>query len=61
MKVVAKKKWGRDRKILKKLYSTICRTKIDYGCQIYNTASAGRLKKLDSIHREGIKIYIEVY
>ena len=31
--------------------------KIDYGCQLYNTASAGRTKKLDSIHREGIRIY----
>ena len=41
----------------KKLYSAICRTKKDYGCQLYNTASAGRLKKIDSIHREGIRIY----
>ena len=30
---------------------------MDYGCQLYNTASTGRLKKLDSIHREGIRIY----
>ena len=30
---------------------------MDYGYQLYNTASAGRLKKLDSIHREGIRIY----
>ena len=36
-----------------KLYSALCRTKIDYGCQIYNTASAGRLKKLDNTHTEG--------
>ena len=35
----------------------MCRTKIDYGCQIYNTASIGRLKKLDSIQRKGIRIY----
>ena len=41
----------------KKLYNAICRTKIDYGCQLYNTASTGRTKKLDSIHREGIRIY----
>ena len=41
----------------KKLYSAICRTKIDYGSQIYNTASARRLKKLYSIHREGKRIY----
>ena len=26
-------------------------------CQLYNTASAGRLKKLDSIPSEGIRIY----
>ena len=39
------------------MYSAICRTKIDYDCQIYNTASAGRHKKLDSINREGIRIY----
>ena len=25
--------------------------------KIYNTASPGRLKKLDSIHREGLRIY----
>ena len=30
---------------------------MDYDCQLYNAASAGRLKKLDSIHREGIRIY----
>ena len=57
MKAIAGKKWGGDRKTLKKLYSAICRSKIDYGCQLYNTASAGRIKKLDSIHREGIKKY----
>ena len=30
---------------------------MDYGCQLYNPAFAGRLKKLDSIHREDIRIY----
>ena len=48
---------GMRSKNTKKLYSTIFRTKIDYGCQLYNTASAERLKKLDSIHREGVRIY----
>ena len=27
------------------------------GCQLYSTASPGRLKKLDRMHREGIRIY----
>ena len=30
---------------------------MDYDCQLYNTASVGRLKKLDNIHREGMIIY----
>ena len=38
IKVVAGRKWGGDQKTLKKLYSAICTTKINYGCQIYNTA-----------------------
>ena len=48
---------GRRSENPKKLYCAICRTKIDYGCQIYNTASEGKLKKLDSIHRKGMRIY----
>ena len=43
------------------MYSAIYRTKTDYGCQLYNTASAGRLKKLDSIHRDGIRIYTKAF
>ena len=43
IKVVAEKKWGEDRKTIKKLYSAIWRTKMDYDCQLYNTTSAGRL------------------
>ena len=58
--MVVGKKWG-DGKTLKKLYSSICRTKMDYGCQLYDIASPGRLKKLDSIHKEGIRIYTGVF
>ena len=55
--MVAGNNWGGDQKILKKPYSSICRTKLDYGCQIYRIASVGRLKKLGNMHREGIIIY----
>ena len=30
---------------------------MDYGCRVNNTVSAGRLKKLDSMHREDMRIY----
>ena len=32
IKLVAGIKWGGDQKILKKLYSVICRLQIDFGC-----------------------------
>ena len=57
IKIVMRKKCGANKKTLRKLYSTICRSKIDYGCQLYSTAIPGRLKKLDSVHSEGIRIY----
>ena len=34
---------------------------MDYGCQLYNIASVGRLMKLDNIHRGGIRIYTDVF
>ena len=30
---------------------------MDYGCQLYKTASTGSLKKLDNIHSKGIRVY----
>ena len=56
IKIVASKKWERDRRTLKRLYSAVYRSKMVYDCQLYSTASAWRLKKLNSIHRNGIKI-----
>ena len=52
---------GRRSEFPKKLYTEICRTPMSYDCQQYNTVSAGRLKKLDSIHSECIRIYTRVF
>ena len=55
IRVVAGKKW-RDQKTIKKTAQCNIK-KMGYGCQQYNTALPERLRKLDSIHREGIRIY----
>ena len=34
---------------------------MDYVCQLRNTASAVKLKKLDSVHGEDIRIYIGAF
>ena len=40
---------------MKILYGVVCRTNVEYGCKLHNTALPGRLKKLDSIRREIIR------
>ena len=40
----SRKEMGSRQKDPKKLYSAICRSKIDYGCQLYGTATKSRLK-----------------
>ena len=42
--VVAHLKWGGDRDTLLMLYRTIVRSKLDYGCIVYDTASSANLR-----------------
>ena len=37
------------------LYRTIVRSKLDYGCIVYGTASNANLRQLDSVHNAGLK------
>ena len=55
IKVVKEKGETRLKYSKKKNSSIICRSKMDYGCQIYSTVSSGRTKKLDSKHRKSIR------
>ena len=46
------------------MYSAVCRSKMDYGCQLYSTASLGRLKKNLVAYTEkceGIRIYTDAF
>ena len=52
--------WRRPEDI-KKLRIEIFRSKLDFGCQLYSNSTPEKLKKLDSIHREGIKIYMGAF
>ena len=48
--------WGADRKTLRHLYRATVLPVLDYGSQIYGSASYPKLKQLDSIHNEGARI-----
>ena len=43
------------------LYQTIVRSKLDYGCIVYGTASHTNLRQLDSIHNAGLRLALGAF
>ena len=56
LRVVSRINYGPDRKTLLQLYWAICKSKIDYGSQIYSSASLSTLDKLNSVHNQALRI-----
>ena len=61
IRVVAHLKWGGHRHTLLMLYRTIVRSKLDYGCTVYGTASNTNLRKLDSIHNARLRLALGAF
>ena len=61
LRVVAHTKWGGDRDTLLMLYRAIVRSKLDYGCIVYGSASSSNLKKLNSIHNTGLRLALGAF
>ena len=49
LKVISRLDWGADKKSLLRIYDALCRSKLDYGCQIYS-ASKSNLVALNVVH-----------
>ena len=56
LKALSHTSWGADRKHMLLLYKALVFSKLSYGCEVYSSATEGRLKTLDSIHNAGIRI-----
>ena len=56
LKYLNNRKFGLLENKLLSIYRTVIRSKIDYGSQIYSTASKTTLKKLDTIHNACLRI-----
>ena len=56
LRVVSSMDWGADRKVLLRLYRTFIRSKLDYGCIVYGSARQSYLRKMDSIHNQGLRL-----
>ena len=61
IRVVAHLKWGGDRDTLLILYRAIVRSKFDYGCIVYGTASNTNLRQLDSVHNSGLRLALGAF
>ena len=56
LKVLSRTEWGADRTTLLKLYRSLVRSKLDYGCIVYGSASITALAKLDPVHNQGLRL-----
>ena len=61
LKVLSHTSWGADRTTLLKLYWSLVRSKLDYGCIIYGSARKSYLQMLDPIHNQGLRLALESF
>ena len=51
LNVIGNTDWGADRNVMFRLYRSLVRSKLDYGCIVYGSA-----RKLDPIHNLGLRL-----
>ena len=56
LRVLAHTSWGADRQTLLLLYKSLILSKLNYGCEIYSSATEARLRILDSVHHAGVRL-----
>ena len=61
LRVVGHTDWGADKSTLLKLYRTLVRSKLDYGCAVYGSTKHYILKSLDPIHHQGLRIALGAF
>ena len=61
LRVVGHTDWGADKSTLLKIYRTLVRSKLDYGCAVYGSTKHYILKSLDPIHHQGLRIALGAF
>ena len=61
LKVLSRTEWGADQTTLLKLYRSLVRSKLDYGCIVYGLASKVVLVKLDPVHNQGLRLSLGAF
>ena len=61
LRVVGHTDWGADRTVLLRLYRSLVRSKLDYGCIVWGSARKSYIKILDPVHHAGLRICIGAF
>ena len=61
LKVVSGRDWGADSVVLLRLYRSLIRSKLDYGCVVYGAARPSYLKSLNAVHHQGLRIALGAF
>ena len=61
LRVIAHYDWGADQATLLHLYRSLIRSKLDYGCMVYGSASNSYIKQLDTIQNEALRICLGAF
>ena len=61
LKVIGNTEWGADRKVMIRLYRSLIRSKLDYGCIVYGSARKSYLQMLDPIHNQGLRLCLGAF
>jgi len=61
LRVVAHTTWGADQQTLIRLYRSLIRSKLDYGCVVYGSARGCYLCMLDPIQNHALRLCLGTY
>ena len=61
LRTIAHTNWGGSKETLLKLYRSLIRSRLDYGCFIYGAARKTYLKELNTIHYQGLRLALGAY
>ena len=61
MRVVANQEWGADKSVLLKLYRSLIRSKLDYGCIVYGSAQPSYIKMINTVHHQGLRLALGAF
>ena len=61
LKVLSRTEWCADQTTLLKLYRSLVKSKLDYGCLVDGSASKTALAKLDPVHNQGLHLSLGAF